>query len=60
VVPFANVIPGLAIGMVGACLMARRPLFGWSATLLSAAFTAGLLALGGTVLAALRRLLPGT
>jgi hypothetical protein len=60
VVPFANLIPGLAIGMVGASLMARRPLFGWIGTLLSAGFTGVLLALGGTVLAALRRLLPGS
>jgi hypothetical protein len=58
VVPFANVIPGLAIGMVGAGLMARRPLFGWIGTLLSGAFTLVLLALGGTVLAALQRWWP--
>lgn len=59
-VPFANVIPALAMGLVGASLMARKPLFGWAGTVLAGAYTGFLAVLGRTVLAALGRLLPGS
>jgi hypothetical protein len=57
VIPFANVVPALALGLVGAGLMARKDLFGWIGTALSGGFTLLVLSFAGAVVAALRRLL---
>lgn len=59
VIPFANVLPAMALGLAGASLMARKPLFGWAGLVLSLVFTGMVAALGGAVLATLRRLLGG-
>ncbi len=45
-IPFSNMIPALALGLVGAGLAARRSLFSWLGMALSGGYTALLIILG--------------
>lgn len=45
-IPFSDLIPALALGLVGAGLAARRSLFGWLGMATSGGFTALLIILG--------------
>ncbi|MBI4912409.1 MAG: exopolysaccharide biosynthesis protein [Acidobacteria bacterium] len=56
-VPFSNMAPALALGLVGLGLAARKSLFGWLGAALSGGYTALLILVGEAVLLAGKALL---
>lgn len=56
-IPFSNVIPSLAVGLVGAGLVAQKSILGWLGLALSGCFTLALLLLGEALLLGIRALL---
>lgn len=56
-VPFSNLVPALALALLGAGLAARRSLFGWLGAALSGGYTAVLILLGEALVLFARGLL---
>jgi len=56
-IPFSNVIPSLAVGLVGAGLVAQKSILGWLGLALSGSFTLALLLLGEALLLGIQVLL---
>lgn len=56
-IPLGNVIPSLAMGLVGAGLMAQKSILGWLGLALSGSFTLALVLLGEALLLGIQALL---
>jgi hypothetical protein len=56
-IPFSNVIPSLAVGLVGAGLVAQKSILGWLGLALSGGFTLALVLLGEALLLGIQALL---
>jgi len=56
-IPFSNTIPSLALGLVGAGLLAQRSLLSWLGMLLAGSYTLGLAWLGEAMILAAQALI---
>lgn len=56
-IPFSNVIPSLAVGLVGAGLVAQKSILGWLGLALSGGFTLALVLLGEVLMLGIQALI---
>ena len=56
-IPFSNVIPSLAVGLVGAGLVAQKSILGWLGLVLSGGFTLALVLVGEALILSIQALI---